>query len=294
MHENRNEILNEQSLQENNSSLQFNINDGVKDFDLYNKPNETKMKFICKKKGRKMKSLEGFNEIKINSREKRVHNKFSNDNIRRRIKALFHDYIIKLLNHLVKKRFKSIRNKFVKLNSRITKDVGIVYNRNLLNKKIKDIIVHISKKYLNKDNNIRLIRFIESQQNNEEILNILNMEYKHLYSDYYLKSTKIDNQENSYEAHKEKILVLYGKEYLDKYIKNVENFVEFFMTGKNRQNKKTNEIKSINIPLESESTEITYNNELINKESDKTSRKFSSIAIQTDISDINAKIIVFS
>jgi len=294
MYENRNEILNEQSLQENNSSLQFNINDGVKDFDLYNKPNETKMKFICKKKGRKMKSLEGFDEIKINSREKRVHNKFSNDNIRRRIKALFHDYIIKLLNHLVKKRFKSIRNKFVKLNSRITKDVGIVYNRNLLNKKIKDIIVHISKKYLNKDNNIRLIRFIESQKNNEEILNILNMEYKDLYSDYYLKSTKIDNQENSYEAHKEKILALYGKEYLDKYIKNVENFVEFFMNGKNRKNKKTNEIKSINIPLESESTEITYNNELINKENDKSSRKFTSIAIQTDISDINAKIIAFS
>jgi hypothetical protein len=294
MHENRNEILNEQSLQENNSSLQFNINDGVKDFNLYNKSNETKTKFICKKKGRKIKSLKGMDEIKINSREKRVHNKFSNDNIRRRIKALFHDYIIKLLNHLVKKKFKRIRNKFVKLNSRITKDVGIVYNRNLLNKKIKDIIVHISKKYLNKDNNIRLIRFIESQQNIEEILNILNMEYKDLYSDYYLKSTKIDNQENSYEAHKEKILALYGKEYLDKYIKNVENFVEFFMNGKNRKNKKTNEIKSINIPLESESTENTYNNELINKENDKSSRKFTSIAIQTDISDINAKIIVFS
>ena len=294
MHENRNEILNEQSLQENNSSLQFNINDGVKDFNLYNKSNETKTKFICKKKGRKIKSLKGMDEIKINSREKRVHNKFSNDNIRRRIKALFHDYIIKLLNHLVKKRFKRIKNKFVKLNSRITKDVGIVYNRNLLNKKIKDIIVHISKKYLNKDNNIRLIRFIESQKNNEEILNILNMEYRDLYSDYYLKSNKIDNQENSYEAHKEKILVLYGKEYLDKYIKNVENFVEFFMNGKNRQNKKTNEIKSINIPLESESTENTYNNELINKENDKSSRKFTSIAIQTDISDINAKIIAFS
>ena len=91
MHENRNEILNEQSLQENNSSLQFNINDGVKDFNLYNKSNETKTKFICKKKGRKIKSLKGMDEIKINSREKRVHNKFSNDNIRRRIKALFHD-----------------------------------------------------------------------------------------------------------------------------------------------------------------------------------------------------------
>ena len=293
MHENRNEILNEQSLQENNSSLQFNINDGVKDFNLYNKSNETKTKFICKKKGRKIKSLKGMDEIKINSGEKRVHNKFSNDNIRRRIKALFHDYIIKLLNHLVKKRFKRIRNKFVKLNSRITKDVGIVYNRNLLNKKIKDIIVHISKKYLNKDNNIRLIRFIESQQNNEEILNILNMEYKDLYSDYYLKSTKIDNQENSYEAHKEKILALYGKEYLDKYIKIVENFVKFFMNGKNRKNKKTKKFENINVLLENENTEPNSINDAIDKKNNNFNNKMVSTATQTEIGDINAKIIVF-
>ena len=287
-------IFEKQKTPDNKYKHKLLFNEHSKYFLKDNTSNKSEFRFITIRKGRKFKSISNDKLNEINFKGKKIHNKFSNDNIRRRIKALFHDYIIKLLNHLVKKRFKKIRNKFVKLNSRITKDVGIVYNRNLLNKKIKDIIVHISKKYLNKDNNIRLIRFIESQQNNEEILNILNMEYKDLYSDYYLKSTKIDNQENSYEAHKEKILALYGKEYLDKYIKNVENFVEFFMNGKNRKNKKTNEIKSINIPLESESTENTYNNELINKENDKTSRKFASIAIQTDISDINAKIIVFS
>ena len=287
-------IFEKQITPDNKYKHKLLFNEHSKYFLKDNTSNKSEFRFITIKKGRKFKSISNDKLNEINFKGKKIHNKFSNDNIRRRIKALFHDYIIKLLNHLVKKRFKRIKNKFVKLNSRITKDVGIVYNRNLLDKKIKDIIVHISKKYLNKDNNIRLIRFIESQQNNEEILNILNMEYKDLYSDYYLKSTKIDNQENSYEAHKEKILALYGKEYLDKYIKNVENFVEFFMNGKNRKNKKTNEIKSINIPLESESTENTYNNELINKENDKTSRKFTSIAIQTDISDINAKIIVFS
>ena len=287
-------IFEKQKTPDNKYKHKLLFNEHSKYFLKDNTSNKSEFRFITIKKGRKFKSISNDKLNEINFKGKKIHNKFSNDNIRRRIKALFHDYIIKLLNHLVKKRFKRIKNKFVKLNSRITKDVGIVYNRNLLNKKIKDIIVHISKKYLNKDNNIRLIRFIESQQNNEEILNILNMEYRDLYSDYYLKSNKIDNQENSYEAHKEKILVLYGKEYLDKYIKNVENFVEFFMNGKNRKNKKTNEIKSINIPLESESTEITYNNELINKENDKSSRKFTSIAIQTDISDINAKIIAFS
>ena len=253
-----------------------------------NEQNE-KLKFITKRRGRKIKESDN----KINE-EKMVHTKFSNDNIKRRIKALYNSYIIILLNNLIKERFTKIKMKFIKIYIRATKDIGIIYNRNLLNSKIKDIIINASNKYKDLDNNKKCIKFIEEQKNNEEILNILNMTYKDLYNDYYLKSTKENNGDNSFEAHKEKILKLYGKEYLDKYIKNVENFVEFFMNGKNRKNKKTNEIKSINIPLESESTENTYNNELINKESDKTSRKFSSIAIQTDISDINAKIIVFS
>ena len=86
----------------------------------------------------------------------------------------------------------------MKINSRITKNISIEYNRNLLDQKIKDIIIDISKKYQNKDNNIKLIKFIEKQQNTEEIQNIFNMTYKDLYTDYYLKSNKNDNQENSY------------------------------------------------------------------------------------------------
>ena len=183
--------------------------------------------------------------------------------------------------------------KFVKVNSSITKNISIEYNRNLLDKKIKDIIIDISKKYQNKNNNIKLIKFIETQQNTEEIQNILNKTYRDLYTDYYLKSTKNDNKEHSYEAHKEKILALYGKDYLDKYVKNVENFVEFFMNGKIR-NKKTKEILTVNIPLENESTESISIHEFMNKKNDNINGKMVSSATQTDIEDINAKIIVFS
>ena len=184
--------------------------------------------------------------------------------------------------------------KFVKVNSRITKNISIEYNRNLLDQKIKDIIIDISKKYQNKDNNIKLIKFIETQQNTEEIQNIFNMTYKDLYTDYYLKSTKNDNQDNSYEAHKEKLLGKYGKEYLDKYIQNSENFVEFFMNGKIRKNKKTYEILSVNIPLENESTESSSKDVFMNKENDNINKNMVSIATQTDIGDINSKIIVFA
>ena len=284
------EIMDKQIIFDNNYHDKILLNDKLKD----KISNISICQFITIKKGRKFKSFDGELKNKNNYNVKRVHNKFSNDNVRRRIKALFNNYIIKLLNYLVKKRFKRIRMKFVKINSRITKNISIEYNRNLLDQKIKDIIIDISKKYQNKDNNIKLIKFIETQQNTEEIQNIFNMTYKDLYTDYYLKSTKNVNQENSYEAHKEKLLGKYGKEYLDKYIQNSENFVEFFMNGKIRKNKKTYEILTVNIPLENESTESSSKDVFMNKENDNINKNMVSIATQTDIGDINSKIIVFS
>ena len=284
------EIMDKQIIFDNNYHDKILLNDKLKD----KISNISICQFITIKKGRKFKSFDGELKNKNNYNVKRVHNKFSNDNVRRRIKALFNNYIIKLLNCLFKKRFKRIRMKFVKINSRITKNISIEYNRNLLDQKIKDIIIDISKKYQNKDNNLKLIKFIETQQNTEEIQNIFNMTYKDLYTDYYLKSTKNDNQDNSYEAHKEKLLGKYGKEYLDKYIQNSENFVEFFMNGKIRKNKKTYEILTVNIPLENESTESSSKDVFMNKENDNINKNMVSIATQTDIGDINSKIIVFS
>ena len=247
-----------------------------------------KAKFITKKRGRINKNSDYKNHIK-----RRIHNKYCNDNVRRKTKTLYHKYIIQLLNDLIKKKYKNIRMKFVKMDIRITKDISIEYNRYLLEKKIKDIIINVSKKYQNKDNNIKCIRLIESKKDNEEILNILNMTYKDLYINYYLKSTKNNTKDNSYEAHKEKILSLYGKEYLDIYIKNTENFIEFFMNGKNRKSRKIYEIEEINIPSESTSAE-SQTNEVINKDNKNINKKMISVSTQTDIYDINAKLISFS
>jgi len=254
---------------------------------LMNDPKKNKVKFITKKRGRLNKNFGHTNYFK-----RRIHNKFCKDNIRRKIKALYNKYIIQLINDLMKKRFKNIRMKFVKIEIRNTKDISIEYNRYLLGKKIKDIIINVSKKYQNKENNIKCIRLIESQKD-EEILNILNMTYKDLFINYYLKSTKNNTKDNSYEAHKEKILSLYGKEYLDIYIKNTENFIEFFRNGKNRKSRKIYEIEEINIPSESTSSE-SQTNEVINKDNKNINKKMISVYTQTDIYDINAKLISFS
>jgi hypothetical protein len=251
-----------------------------------NEQNE-KLKFITKRRGRKIKESDN----KINE-EKMVHTKFSNDNIKRRIKALYNSYIIILLNNLIKERFTKIKMKFIKIYIRATKDIGIIYNRNLLNSKIKDIIINASNKYKDLDNNKKCIKFIEEQKNNEEILNILNMTYKDLYNDYYLKSTKENNGDNSFEAHKEKILKLYGKEYLDKYIENTKDFVEFFMNGKNRKCRKPKEVDTIDIPtLENELIKTGSTNDTnLNNLLDNKKQMVSSFA-QTEICDINSKLI---
>jgi hypothetical protein len=134
-------------------------------------------KFKTKKKGRKKKlsSISENQKTIASDSNDIVHNKYSHDNIKRRIKALFNTYIIRLLNNLIKQKYKNSRHKFLKMSIRVTKDIGIEYNRNLLNKPLKEIVVNISNKYKNKENNnIKCIKFIEGQKDNEEIINILN------------------------------------------------------------------------------------------------------------------------
>ena len=244
-------------------------------------------KFRTKKKGRKKKiSLNIENQsTRATDPYEIVHNKFSKDNIRRRIKALFNNYIIRLLNNLIKQKYLNSRHYFLKMNIKVTKDLGIEYNRNLLNTPLKEIIVNVSNKYQNKENNnIKCIKYIEEQKDNEEIINILNMTYEQLYINY-LNTTKNDSQENSFEAHKEKMLKVYGKEYLDKFIENTKNFIEYFKKGKNRKSRKPPEVDIINIPLEFNKNNIIEDN--------KIEKIMVESFAQTDLCGINSKLIAF-
>ena len=247
-------------------------------------------KFLTKKKGRKKKSQEIIPEEE--NKEKIVHSKFSNDNIKRRIKGLFNNYIINLLNDLIKKKFRKTKIKFVKMDIKNTKDIGIEFNRNLLSKPIKEIIIDVSNKYQDLNNNKNCIKFIKEQKNNEEIINLLNMSYKDIYSNYYLVSK---DSENSFEAHKEKVLETCGKEYLEKFVYNAENFIDFFMNGKNRKARKQKEIEAINIPIENEGSDLSTMNEGIgdNLENYFLNKNMACSEAQTDICGIYSKIIVF-
>ena len=290
----------------NNIYLKLPIIEELNSYPQCNLKTELKYKnelFITSKRGRKNKniekSVEKINKAIISSKNKVEHNKFCNDNVRRRIKALYNKYIITLLNNLMKTKFEHNKLHFVKMNIRITKDIGIEYNRNLLNKTIKEIISSVSKKYQNSENNKNCIRFIEEQNDNEDILNILNMTYRDLFTDYYLKSTKENTLENSFEAHKEFILSTDGKLYLEIFIKNAENFVEFYIKSKNRKSRKIEEIDTINIPYENEKVETTdsshivNNHDLVEQVMKTNTVTMVSESTQTDICDINSKLIAF-
>jgi len=303
MNENMNNHLSEKSSTPSNKIFQIKqtifeipkINTDI----LCNNKVKTITKFITKRLGRKLKAFLDKNNYEENDfKENKVtHNKFCNDNIKRRIKALFNNYIIIYLNNIIKRKYKNCRIKFVKINIRVTKDIGIEYNRILLNKQIKDIISDVSKKYINKENNRNCIKFIEKQKDNEEIMNILNMTYRDFFTDYYLKSTIDDSLENSFESHKRKILALYGEKYLEKFIENINGFVDFFINGKKRKARKVQEIDIISIPYENEEKETSVSNEVINNEkliNNLQNKKMVSTSMQTDIEGINVKLIAFS
>ena len=173
-----------------------------------------------------------------------------------------------------------------------TKDIGIEFNRNLLSKPIKEIIIDVSNKYQDLNNNKNCIKFIKEQKGNEEIINLLNMSYKDIYSNYYLVSK---DSENSFEAHKEKVLETCGKEYLEKFVNNAEGFINFFMNGKNRKARKQKEIEAINIPIENEGSDLSTMNEGIgdNLENYFLNKNMACSEAQTDICGIYSKIIVF-
>ena len=199
------------SLKDDNSPLlstklnSFGLKKYIPKFNVFNSLIENKLNLTQKRRGRRKKYLNNGKRNSANEsfkivNESKVHNIYSNDNIKRRIKTLFNNYIIRLLNNLIKQKFPNFKMKFVKINKRINEDLGIEYNRNLLNKSIRDIIIDVSKRYSNKENNKDCIKFIEQQKDNEEILNILNMTYKEFYN-FYLKSTKINSLDNSFESH---------------------------------------------------------------------------------------------
>jgi hypothetical protein len=244
------------TIKKNNSNKKLNkdlkINSESKD--NINETYKKKVLFINRKRGRKIKEL---NYINIGS----SHDRFSDDNLKRKIKTHFHNYIISLLNSKVYDN--SI--KFVKMSHNITKNITVEFNKDLCNKQIKEIITKVASNFHKKNRNEENINYImRNKEEYYEAVNILNMTYQDLYLNYYLKSTKhncIENPEVSFESHKEELKKKFGEEYVKRYIKNAQNLINFFQTCKKRiRRKKEFNNSSIKESTALASTETFQNN----------------------------------
>jgi hypothetical protein len=200
------------------------------------------------------------------------HDKFSDDNLKRKVKTHFHNYIIALLNSkFVNKPGYDKSLKFGKIKSTITQNITVEFNQKLFNQQIKDIIVEVSDKYQNQEMNAECITYaMDHQEEFNELLFFLNMKYKDLYLNYYLKSTKKDfkgaEADESYEAHIEK-LRKFGQNYIENYQKNALNLIEFYKTCKKRKSRTSKQKQNINdssplqIPSSNKKKLIYFENE---------------------------------
>lgn len=259
----------------------------------------TQTKNKRKRGRRKLKSGEEY--------ELALHTKDNDDNIKRKVKTHFHNFIVAYLNMLIRQTLKTKRiYKFKKMCSKITQDVTISYNKKLMDTPIKDVLVQVSNKFKDKDINLYYIEKIMQMKSNNEFENIgintlkeiLNTSYKDMMNNFYLKSNKklFENEklDESFETHIENLIIKYGYNYAIKFKQNAENFVQFYISSKQRNHKGIN--NSINNTQEKnqnyDNLKMSLNNNKNNilNLNEKVEKKFFEIIRDNTIGDVSKSI----
>ena len=252
----------------------------------------TQTKNKRKRGRRKLKSGEEY--------ELALHTKDNDDNIKR-------NFIVAYLNMLIRQTLKTKRiYKFKKMCSKITQDVTISYNKKLMDTPIKDVLVQVSNKFKDKDINLYYIEKIMQMKSNNEFENIgintlkeiLNTSYKDMMNNFYLKSNKklFENEklDESFETHIENLIIKYGYNYAIKFKQNAENFVQFYISSKQRNHKGIN--NSINNTQEKnqnyDNLKMSLNNNKSNilNLNEKVEKKFFEIIRDNTIGDVSKSI----
>ena len=200
----RNENENEYSYT-NESSNSFQLNpfqSGIIDFNdfqipfqdltvsLYDENKTSKQSdlskpFLSQKKGR------GRQRQNINNDSNnipKVHNKFSTDNLLRKIQVHYLSFIISFLNEILEQL--NFKQKFFKLDYIFKKNVNMKFVESLKQKNLGEIICNkISSKYKKDDKNSN-IKIYEEIKNNEILNNILSENYLKFFKKIYYKNNR--------------------------------------------------------------------------------------------------------
>ena len=160
------------------------INENIKNFLQKKRKNKNnKVRINSKKCGRK-KSV---NSIILN----KIHSKESYDNIFRKIKVLYHNFIINFLNDFIKKLYSGFQRYLLrKFSGKITQNVTKEYNKKLCNTTLREFLKsEISEKYKYEYNkNKKYIDKLYSYRS--ELSDILNLTYIEFYMNFFLSNDR--------------------------------------------------------------------------------------------------------
>lgn len=145
---------------------------------LKNEEGNKKEEIKIKKEKQKNKGRHKKNDIRNDENDENKHDKFSEDNLMRKIKTYIFDTILNVLNKSLKDR----SQKFIKLEPKLNESMKKDLNEKLMNQKIKEIYINneISKRYkteTNCNNNINLIKKIYEEKKEIDTIKILETEY---------------------------------------------------------------------------------------------------------------------
>ena len=181
-----------------NSFKEQNNYPNIEDLMTGQSTNEVEKSDIKKKRGRKPQNKE-ISKKSLRQRE-------NNDNIRRKIKCHFHNFIINYFNYLIKKNKKG-NLRFKKIKYSYALNDSIKFNQDLLQKKISEFFkLDISIKYKNyqkNENELVYEKLIKRFDN--EILKLFDLTYIQFYQQYYLnESFNLNNSKinNFYDLYK--------------------------------------------------------------------------------------------
>ena len=166
----KNEILtNKDNLMKDSSSIDININE-ILNFNKINlktddgKSEDNTYNSLKRKRGRNGPGCTGGE-----------HNKFSDDNLRRKVKHLVLKNVFDFINEKIRSMYRVINKgiftkQLLTINQKQISDATILFNKKFLEKPLKDIFsVEISKRYTNylESHNKNLINFLMNEEEDE-------------------------------------------------------------------------------------------------------------------------------
>ena len=133
---------------------------------------------------------------KENENSKKIHNKYSEDNILRKINVHFLNFIILFLNEILSKfNIKDKKDKFIDINGQYKKLINNKNFNTIKNETIAQILSNENnKKYINKYKNRELLNKIQNS-NNEILKRTISKSYIYIFQEVYYKNKKKINYE---------------------------------------------------------------------------------------------------